>query len=183
MFRAAIAFADRVSIFINIRILFLSGLGACLVIGCTNIHAQSQTCFDEVRLEPGFIALTTKKNSELGDWYQRTFGLSIVKDFSFPDGTVTGVLMRNDEFVVEVFSRDDALEGRDYVENSHSEQWRGFMKFGIYTNANLLQLKQCLTNQGVKAGRIFEDKKLGIDLLQVTDPEQNTLEIISRSSK
>ena len=34
----------------------------------------------------------------------------------------------------------------------------------------------------MKAGRIFNDKKLGIDLLQAVDPELNVLEIISRSS-
>ncbi|MFT5481640.1 MAG: hypothetical protein ACI9GW_000285 [Halieaceae bacterium] len=42
-------------------------------------------------------------------------------------------------------------------------------------------LKQCLVDQGVKAGRIFNDKNLGIDLLQVVDPELNVLEIISCS--
>ena len=56
------------------------------------------------------------------------------------------------------------------------------MKFGIYTNANLKILKQCLNNNGVNAGRIFNDKKLNIDLLQVIDPEQNILEIISRTN-
>jgi hypothetical protein len=57
------------------------------------------------------------------------------------------------------------------------------MKFGVYTNANLPTLKECLKQQAVNAGRIFNDEKLGIDLLQVTDPESNVLEIISRSSK
>ena len=64
-----------------------------------------------------------------------------------------------------------------------SEHWRGFMKFGVYTDANLIILKQCLEMRGVDAGRIFNDKKLGIDLLQVVDPELNVLEIISRSDK
>ena len=166
---------------IDSRTLSLGVLGVCLVLAGTNVHAQSRSCFDKVKLEPSFIAFTTKKNSKLGDWYKSTFGLKIVKEFSFPDGAVTGVLMQKGEFVVEVFNRDDALEGRDYAHNSRPEQWRGIMKFGVYTDANLLDLKRCLKDQGVRAGRIFNDKKLGIDLLQVTDPEQNVLEIISRS--
>jgi len=91
--------------------------------------------------------------------------------------------MHKEEFVVEVFNRNDALEGRDYVPGAEPEQWRGFTKSGVYTNANLLILKKCLEDRGVKAGRIFNDKKLGIDLLQVADPELNVLEIISRSSE
>jgi hypothetical protein len=179
--RAATTFACRYSNIIGGRNHSLSVLGVCLVLAGTNVHAQSQSCFDKVKLEPSFIAFTTKKNSKLGDWYKSIFGLKVAKEFSFPDGTVTGILMQKGEFVVEVFNREDALEGRDYVHNSRPEQWRGFMKFGVYTDANLLDLKQCLEGQGVKAGRIFNDKKLGIDLLQVTDPEQNVIEIISRS--
>jgi hypothetical protein len=163
--------------------LSLSVLCVCLALMSTDIHAQSQSCFDEVNLEPSFIAFTTRKNSELADWYKRIFGLKTAKEFSFPDGTVTGVLMHKDEFVVEVFNRNDALEGHDYVPSALPEQWSGVMKFGVYTDANLLILKKCLEDQGVKAGRIFSDKKLGIDLLQVVDPELNVLEIISRSSE
>jgi hypothetical protein len=54
------------------------------------------------------------------------------------------------------------------------------MKFGIYTNADLPTLKKCLLNKGVNAGRIFSDEKLGIDLLQIVDPEGNIIEVISR---
>ena len=163
--------------------LSLGILCACLALISIDIHAQPTNCFDEVSLEPGFIAFTTTKHSELAGWYKRIFGLETVKEFSFPDGTVTGVLMHKEEFVVEVFNRNDTLEGRDYVPGAEPEQWRGFTKFGVYTNANLLILKKCLEDRGVKAGRIFNDKKLGIDLLQVIDPELNVLEIISRSSE
>ncbi|MFT5573926.1 MAG: hypothetical protein ACI9FR_002862 [Cryomorphaceae bacterium] len=52
--------------------------------------------------------------------------------------------------------------------------------FGVYSNADLPTLKKCLEGQGVRARRIFNDKKLGIDLLQLVDPEMNVLEIISR---
>lgn len=148
----------------------------------TKAYAQNSTCFDNIIIEPSFIAFTTNKESKLADWYQSTFGLSVVKEFAFPDGTVDGVLMNKSEFIVEVFHREDVLEASHYVQKSKPEQWRGVMKFGIYTNANLTVLKQCLNNQGVKAGRIFKDKKLNIDLLQVIDPEQNILEIISRTN-
>gem|GEM_PF-2433695 len=161
----------------------LGVLSVCLALVSTNLSAQSQSCFDEVKLEPSFIAFTTNKQSKLADWYKRVFGLETVKEFSFPDGSVTGVLMHKEEFVVEVFNRDNALDGHNYVPDAVPEQWLGVSKYGVYTNADLPILKQCLEDQGVKAGRIFKDKKLGIDLLQVVDPELNVLEIISRSSE
>ncbi|MFT5520430.1 MAG: hypothetical protein ACI9IA_001023 [Enterobacterales bacterium] len=164
-------------------ILTILFIGASLTLFPTTATAETNNCFQYIKLEPSFIAFTTKKNSKLGEWYQRTFDLKIAKEFAFPDGSVTGILMHNDEFVVEVFYRNEVFEKQDYVAKSSSEQWRGFMKFGIYTDANLIDLKECLKQQGVKAGRIFNDKNLGIDLLQVIDPEQNVLEIISRIKK
>lgn len=164
----------------SFRFLFLS-FGVCLAFYNSTVIAQTNNCFTNIKLEPSFIAFSTKKNSKLGDWYQRIFNLEIAKEFSFPDGSVTGTLMHNDDFVVEIFYRNEIHEKTDYVAKSGSDQWRGFMKFGVYTDANLLHLKQCLRDQGVKAGRIFNDDKLGIDLLEVIDPEGNVLEIISRS--
>lgn len=147
----------------------------------SKVYANDSTCFSRVIIEPGFIAFTSKKSSKLAGWYQTLLGLNIVKKFSFPDGSINGVLMHKGEFIVEVFNRDDALEQQDYVPTAKPEQWSGVMKFGIYTNANLATLKQCLNKRGINAGRIFNDAKLNIDLLQVIDPELNVLEIISRS--
>ena len=54
------------------------------------------------------------------------------------------------------------------------------MKFEFYTDADLIDLKMCLGNKTINAGRIFRDNNLGIDLLYVIDPKGNSLEIISR---
>jgi hypothetical protein len=141
---------------------------------------ELNNCLNKISLEPSFIAFTTHKNSELGEWYKNTFGLEIVKEFAFPDGSATGVLMRKGEFVVEIFYRNDALKKSSFKPDSNSEQWSGFMKFGFYTDANLIDLKACLIRKNINAGRIFKDDNLGVDLLQVIDPEGNVLEIISR---
>lgn len=143
-------------------------------------NKKPNNCLSKVHLEPTFIAFTTHKGSELGNWYKNTFGLEIVKEFAFPDGSITGVLMKKDEFVVEIFYRNDALKKSDLESDSNPEQWSGFMKFGFYTDANLVDLKACLKRKNINAGRIFKDENLGVDLLQVIDPEGNVLEIISR---
>jgi len=144
---------------------------------------ELNNCLNKVHLEPSFIAFTTHKNSKLGNWYKNTFGLEIVKEFAFPDGSVTGILMRKGEFVVEIFYRNDVLKKSDFKPDSNSEQWSGFMKFGFYTDTNLIDLKTCLKSKNINAGRIFRDDNLGVDLLQVIDPEGNVLEIISRLKK
>jgi len=159
---------------------FLRVLYLCLLTVNTSAQAQAESCFDEVKMEAGFIALTDEKDSLLGSWYKETFGLELVKEFTFPDGSVTGVLMKKDEFVVEIFFRDDAIDRTNLVPKSKEGQWIGFNKFGFYTNADLPQLKACLVNAGIQAGRIWKDKLLGIDLLQIIDPRNNVLEIISR---
>ena len=160
-------------------------LVSALIISLNAIGQKKEpnNCLNNVYLEPSFIAFTTHKNSELGNWYKNTFGLKIVKEFAFPDGSATGILMKKGEFVVEIFFRNDALKKSELKQGSNSEQWSGFMKFGFYTDANLVTLKACLKSKNINAGRIFKDDNLGVDLLQVIDPEGNILEIISRHQK
>jgi hypothetical protein len=147
-----------------------------------NTAISNDKCFEDIKLEANFIAFTTKKNSSLADWYQHLFGLNTVKEFAFPDGKTTGVLMHKDDFVIEVFFKEDILRGKALLPQSSTEQWQGVNKVGIFTNANLPTLKECLGRIGVNAGRIWQDKNLPIHLLQVTDPDGNVLEIISRSN-
>ena len=135
----------------------------------------NNNCFENIELAPSFIAFKTHRKSTLGQWYQQTFGLTVAKSFQFPDGSAHGVLMNKKDFIVEVFYRDDIKKSND----SLSIQ-KGVMKFGIFTNANLVTLKACLLKSGVKAGRIFKDENLNINLLSVKDPENNSIEIIAR---
>ena len=84
-----------------------------LLISSLNVIGQKKemnNCFSNISLEPSFIAFTTQKNSKLGTWYKNTFGLEIVKEFSFPDASATGILMKKDEFVVEIFFRNKTLK-------------------------------------------------------------------------
>jgi hypothetical protein len=141
---------------------------------------QSQNCFKDIDIEPSFIAFSTAKGSDLGNWYQEVFNLETVKEFAFPDGSITGKLMQKKEFVVELFFREKIYDTKNKVPKSTKEEWNGIMKFGVYTNANLRSLKKCLNDKNINAGRIFNDKNLSIDLLHVKDPEGNSFEIISR---
>ena len=54
---------------------------------------------------------------------------------------------------------------------------------GRVISLSLLGMVLALIYSSAYAGRIFGDEKLGIDLLQIADPEKNTLEIISRVSQ
>lgn len=142
--------------------------------------AADNSCFANVNVEPVLVAFTTSKISKIAVWYKDIFGMEVVKEFAFPDGSVTGTLMRRGEFVVEVFRRDDAIAPVIVSPTSKQEQWAGVMKVGVYTDADLPSLKSCLKGKGVQAGRIFKDPLLNIDLLLVTDPEGNMVEVMSR---
>lgn len=144
---------------------------------------ESNKCVSSIKLEPAFVTLSTNKSSKIGEWYQSVFDLKIVKEFSSRDSSSTGVLMKKDEFIVEIIYRDDLLDPKSFKPDSDAEDWKGFMKLGVYTNADLSELKQCLLTRNIKAGRIFSDRELGIDLLQMVDPEGNFLEIISRKTE
>jgi hypothetical protein len=145
-------------------------------------QVQASSCFQSHTLEPNFIALATDSKSSLANWYQQVFALETVKTFAFPDRSVTGKLMRKGDFVVEIFARKKIFDRNDYQDLSSAEHWRGVMKFGFYTDAELPKLKQCLLNKGINAGRIYHDENLKVDLLQVLDPEKNILEIIQRKA-
>ena len=137
MRKTVMKISDEITSLVGGSTISLGVISVCLSLVSTNLYAQSRSCFDEVKLEPGFIAFTTHKHSKLADWYKRVFDLETAKEFSFPDGTVTGVLMHKKEFVVEVFNRNDALQGHDYVPDASPEQWLGVAKYGVYTNADL----------------------------------------------
>lgn len=142
--------------------------------------SEAVQCFDNVQLEASLIAFTAAKGSSLANWYQRVFKLNTVKEFAFPDGKTTGILMHKDDFIIEVFFKEELLVAKEQVPQSLAEQWQGVNKVGIFTNADLPALKKCLNQSGVKAGRIWQDKNLAVDLLQVIDPDGNVLEIINR---
>jgi len=152
-------------------------LSVSLISNSTFAHTQS--CFESINIEPSFIGFTETKDNKLGDWYKDTFALTTVKEFSFPDGSVTGVLMNKGEFIVEVFYRNDAVKATD-IDALKKHHMTGVMKFGIFTDANLDKLKQCLVEKGIKATRIWKDKNLHLDMLQVTDPSNNVIEVITR---
>jgi hypothetical protein len=52
------------------------------------------------------------------------------------------------------------------------------MKFCVYTDADLQQLRQCLKRKQCRGHPHMGRLNLGIDLLQVIDPNQNVIEII-----
>ncbi|SFC67644.1 VOC family protein [Pseudoalteromonas denitrificans] len=137
--------------------------------------AQANSCFERKNLEPSFIAINSYKGSNLGKWYQDVFNLKTVKEFAFEGGSATGVLMHNDEFIVEVFFYKNGD-----VNKQKPQTKSGIKKFGMFTNIDLQKLKTCLNAKGVKATRIYNDKNLNIDLLQVIDPSNNVFEIIKR---
>lgn len=143
---------------------------------------DGRNCFSELEFESGFIAITTSKDSELGDWYKESFDMEQIKEFASADGNSTGIILRKNQFVVEILFRNDLIERKDSGPGAGNEKWYGLQKFGVYTNADLLELKQCLLENGINAGRIFRDSELGEDLLLVKDPEGNMMEIISRVS-
>jgi hypothetical protein len=141
---------------------------------------ETPSCFENISVEANFIAFTTTKNSDLATWYQQLFVLDTVKEFAFPDGKTTGVLMHKKDFIIEVFFKEDVLIGQQQAPQSTNEQWQGINKVGVFTDADLPKLQLCLQKSGISATRIWQDKNLPIDLLQVIDPEKNVLEIISR---
>ncbi|MCM8567758.1 hypothetical protein NE848_00075 [Gramella jeungdoensis] len=145
-------------------------------------NKKSQNCFSKLEFESGFIAITTSKDSDLANWYRQNFGMEQVKEFTSANGNSSGIILRKDKFVLEILFRNKLIERKQFRPGAQNEEWDGLLKFGVYTNADLLVLKQCLLERGVNAGRIFRDDELGEDLLLVKDPEGNMMELISRSS-
>ena len=137
-------------------------------------------CFDDINIEPGFVALTSSRESNLADWYKDLFNLEVVKTFGSGEQATTGVLMKKGEFALEVFNKKYPVIPEQLKPKIHRSNWNGISKVGVYTSANLDKLKSCLVADGVKATRIFDDTNLNIKLLLVIDPENNYLEIITR---
>jgi hypothetical protein len=139
-----------------------------------NNTQSNKNCFTNINLSDNFIAIETTFDSNLADWYQDLFQLETVKKITFPNGNTKMALMKKNNFIVEIFNKKliTSLE----TKNSND---KGYMKFGIFSNANLADLKTCLIQNNIKATRIYKDDNLKLDLLSVKDPEGNYFEIIS----
>jgi len=146
--------------------------------GIAETPKNSIKCFAEISLPAHFIALDTKFDSKLADWYRQVFHLKTVKSFTFPDGNTKGVLMKRGDFVVEIFNKK-ALN----VPQHKPREQPGVMKFGFYAQAELTWLQTCLKQHGITAPRIFQDENLAAGLLLVADPEGNMFEVISPTDK
>lgn len=138
---------------------------------------DNQSCFADLDMESGFIAINTHSNSDLADWYRENLGMRIVKEFDSHDQQLKGIILKKDNFVVEILFRKELSASENSVERSKNA---GLMKYGVFINKDLETLKNCLLAKNIKAGRIFRDEELGVDLLLLKDPEGNIFELIQR---
>lgn len=158
-----------------LKILLLILLSLNSLIGFADTFTQSRNnCFTDIQLSDNFIAIQTTFDSKLADWYQELFQLETVKKITFPDGKTKMALMKKNNFIVEVFNKK-SIKSLEAKKSSD----KGYLKFGIFSNSDLVDLKKCLVQNNIKATRIFKDANLKLDLLSVKDPEGNYFEIIS----
>ena len=158
-----------------INILLLIFLSMISHAGFAGTDTQSRNnCFADIHLSDNFIAIQTSFDSKLSDWYQELFQLEAVKKITFPDGKTKMSLMKKNNFIVEVFNKK-SIKSLEAKKSSD----KGYLKFGIFSNANLEDLKKCLVQKNIHATRIFKDENLKLDLLSIKDPEGNYFEVIS----
>lgn len=143
--------------------------------------AQSaiSNCFEDIELKKGFVALNTTYDSRLVDWYQSTFGMEVVKEFNSSNGESFGIILQKDEHLVEII-HNKSISKKDITHRIiQASENAGYRKIGIFTNADLENLRECLKTVPIDAGRIYHDMELKIKLLHLIDPEGNQIEIIS----
>lgn len=135
------------------------------------IQAQ-QTCFTQTDFEPGFVAIVTQPETQLHTWYMDLLGMELIKEFS--SGDHTGKILKRGPLYVEILSYKTAV-------SCTGGPFRGIKKTGIFINTPVQEIKSCLLQNGVQAGRIFHDREMGFYLLHLVDPEGNELELLSKA--
>lgn len=159
----------------KIQFLLLITLSLVTITGFAEKDSHNnKNCFNDIKLSANFIAIETSFDSGLADWYQELFQLETVKKITFPDGNTKMALMKKNNFIVEVFNKKSITSLETKSQNN-----QGYLKFGVFSDANLANLKKCLVQNNIKATRIYKDDNLKLDLLSVKDPEGNYFEIIS----
>ncbi len=132
-------------------------------------------CFKNVEFDRTFIALDTHRESELVSWYQKIFGMNVLKKFESKNKTVRGVILQKNNLYVEILHNSEL--SRD---SSNHKAGPGIQKAGFFVDQPVEKLKNCLQSRSIETGRIFHDHEMGMKLLRLTDPEGNDLEIISK---
>ncbi|MEG9329154.1 VOC family protein [Salinimicrobium catena] len=144
-----------------------------LIFNSANAQTGVPTCFNDLRFDKIFFAIDTHKESELVGWYQKVFGMKVLKKFESEDKKVTGIILQKNDLYIEILHNNGS--GSEFS----GKTGNGLKKVGLFVDHPVEDLKDCLRRKDLQVGRIFHDREMGVKLLHLTDPEGNELEIIS----
>lgn len=129
---------------------------------------------------PAFVALSVTDLDARAEWYGRTLGLEVVREFEAPNGSVRGRLLRVGDVVVELLESNDPI-GRDpaYPE-ARDFRFLGLFKSGVFVKG-IEAFHGSLVSSGVTTDdRIGTDEVLGMRTFVFRDPDGNRLQAFER---
>lgn len=118
---------------------------------------------------PYYFAVMVTDVDRAVEWYSEVFGLQPVGDREATDGSWRIVNLRSELLYVEVI-RDDRAE--------MAERALGFRKVGFFV-LNVHEIADRVERTTGERPRVVAFAELGLQLIQLEDPEGNTIQISS----
>ena len=119
---------------------------------------------------PQYFAVLVADAEKSAQWYRQAFGLREVERSSAEDGSWQIINLTNDQLFVEVIRDNKAEKGSGE---------RGFFKVGFHV-PDVALVADAVGRATGERPRVLDFPRQGIRIVQIRDPDGNTLQLLSR---
>ena len=131
--------------------------------------AQQETPWvSEVGL-PQYFAVIVADVDAAAEWYEKVFGLRVVDRTEAENGAFTILNLRNERLMVEIIRDNRSTE---------ASRPRGFFKVGFQV-ASVAEVADRVEQETGERPRVVEMAAHGVEILQLRDPDGNTVQLFT----
>ena len=130
---------------------------------------------------PAFFAVSVADLDSSSAWYQRAFGLEVVREVESRDGKIRSLLLHADPLTVELIKHVEPVLVKDVLPpEANTLQMQGLAKAGIFVEDAKVAQQQLAQIGVAEDARLVDDPVLGYKTFFFRDLDGNRIQIFER---
>jgi len=143
-------------------------------------HLSSKSQSLEI-IGKNFVAFSVANTDSTSQWYEKTFGLKLLKEIKPADGTVHIRIIGNDSFMIELVQLPNSKPlTACSIENNQTHLLQGIFKVGIFVKDIVLAERYFKGKNIAIMHGVFEDTDTHTKSLILEDPNGNLLQVLEQ---